>query len=259
MDFISLYDLMDELASNTAPKYSNSEEARYSEAAADLHQWLMSSTGRPQWLKINKNTRRPVPDNNVSDKGIAMLEHMAGWEGRTHDAYCRYRSELARAEAQGIDESLILPGINQADLMYKGADYLQAMEIGFDKKEISEFIEQYAPKPEIKPDADRRTEPESVKDEMDKQADTTSNKRECQLHTLIWRVYLHLMNAKGKATAQQVWYEIQHRHREYDEEGIIQEVTADLIQWESFHRNETRFKKSSLSPTITKLKKTPPF
>lgn len=165
MDFISLYDLMDELASNTAPKYSNSEEARYSEAAADLHQWLMSSTGRPQWLKINKNTRRPVPDNNVSDKGIAMLEHMAGWEGRTHAAYCRYRSELARAEAQGIDESLILPGINQADLMYKGADYLQAMEIGFDKKEISEFIEQYAPKPEIKPDADRRTEPESVKDE----------------------------------------------------------------------------------------------
>lgn len=165
MDFISLYDLMDELASNTAPKYSNSEEARYSEAAADLHQWLMSSTGRPQWLKINKNTRRPVPDNNVSDKGIAMLEHMAGWEGRTHAAYCRYRSELARAEAQGIDESLILPGINQADLMYKGADYLQAMEIGFDKKEISEFIEQYAPKPEIKPDASQRTEPESVKDE----------------------------------------------------------------------------------------------
>jgi hypothetical protein len=140
MDFISLHDLMDELASKITPQRSNSEEARYSEAARDLHQRLMISAGRPQWFKINKNTSRPIPDNSASDKGIAMLEHMAGWEKRTKAAHCRYIGELKSAKAQGVDESLILPEINQADLMYKGADMLMAMEIGFDRQEIAVFL-----------------------------------------------------------------------------------------------------------------------
>lgn len=140
MDFISLHDLMDELASKIHPQHSNSEEARYSEAAADLHQRLIISADRPQWFKINKNTSRPIPDNSASDKGIAMLEHVAEWEKRTKAAHCRYIGELKSAKAQGVDESLILPEINQADLMYKGADMLMAMEIGFDRQEIAVFL-----------------------------------------------------------------------------------------------------------------------
>lgn len=140
MDFISLHDLMDELASKIHPQHSNSEEARYSEAAADLHQRLIISADRPQWFKIHKNTSRPIPDNSASDKGIAMLEHMAGWEKRTKAAHCRYIGELKSTKAQGVDESLILPEINQADLMYKGADMLMAMEIGFDRQEIAVFL-----------------------------------------------------------------------------------------------------------------------
>jgi hypothetical protein len=103
------------------------------------------------------------------------------------------------------------------------------------------------------------TEPENVKDEANNHGDTTPNERENQLHTLIWRVRLHLIQTKGKATAPQIWNEIRHRHTEHDTDEIIQEVTADLILWKSFHGNEPRFKKSSLSPTITKLKKKPPF
>lgn len=257
MDFISLYDLMDELASNTAPKYSNSEEARYSEAAADLHQWLMSSTGRPQWLKINKNTRRPVPDNNVSDKGIAMLEHMAGWEGRTHAAYCRYRSELARAEAQGIDESLILPGINQADLMYKGADYLQAMEIGFDKKEISEFIErfkrQYSPKPEIKPEADHRAESESVKDDAENQVDPTTSERELTR----WLRETWIKENKPNGTG---FFNALKKYVDKEGSPIVEHYTASKkgagIRWNTGSATNTMSKKA-IQNNVSKFKKEP--
>jgi hypothetical protein len=87
----------------------------------------------------------------------------------------------------------------------------------------------------------------------------TAGKRKCQLHALIWRVYLYLKQTKGKATAPQIWNELRYRHTEHDTDEIIQEVTEGLIQWVSFWGNEPKFKKGCLSPTITRLKKNPPF
>jgi hypothetical protein len=126
MDFISLHDLMDELASKTQPKYSNSEDARYSEAAENLYQALSNSVDCPKWVKIDvepfklENAGKPkvgslmpIFCDDVSSEGMAMLRHIAGWNRRKMAAHCQYTAELVSAKAQGIDESLILPEIRQ--------------------------------------------------------------------------------------------------------------------------------------------------
>lgn len=76
--------------------------------------------------------------------------------------------------------------------------------------------------------------------------------RENQLHTLIWRVYCAL----GEGSSwKAVWNEIQHNHDEYDNEGIIQEVTDTAIHWKSRRGKEQSLEYTSFAATLTAIKK----
>jgi len=87
----------------------------------------------------------------------------------------------------------------------------------------------------------------------------TDRERISQLHCLIWRAYQHLLSKSGKVTAQQVWDEIRYRHKNHDEDEIIQEVTHELIEWCSRQGNEQNLKRSSFDKTLSNLKANPPF
>ncbi|WP_150047320.1 hypothetical protein [Methylomonas rhizoryzae] len=80
-----------------------------------------------------------------------------------------------------------------------------------------------------------------------------------QLHVLIWRVFLALKSKGGKPTAQDIWNEIRFRHSEHDVDNIIQEVTADVIEWRSCYGNESILNRGSFDKTLSNLKKNPPF
>ena len=49
--------------------------------------------------------------------------------------------------------------------------------------------------------------------------------------------------------------EIERNHLEYDMEGIIKYIDGDVIYWVSAHGNHSKFKLSSLGPTLSKIKK----
>lgn len=105
---------------------------------------------------------------------------------------------------------------------------------------------------------------DSDKKSQNPQVETTDlvgagRERTNQLHCLIWRVYQHLISKSGKVTAQQVWYEIQRRHKNHDEDEIIQEVTTESIAWCSRHGNEQTLKRSVFDKTLSTLKANPPF
>ncbi|MCK9609433.1 MAG: hypothetical protein M0R33_23645 [Methylomonas sp.] len=80
-----------------------------------------------------------------------------------------------------------------------------------------------------------------------------------QLRILIWRVYLALKSLNDKTIAQDVWNEIRYRHSEHDLDNIIQEVTADVIEWRSCYGNEPSLSRGSFDKTLSNLKKKPPF
>ncbi|OAI11356.1 hypothetical protein A1359_14510 [Methylomonas lenta] len=83
--------------------------------------------------------------------------------------------------------------------------------------------------------------------------------RRSQLHLLIWRVYQSLVSTTDKVTAQDVWQEIRFRFAEYDTDKIIQEVTADVIEWRSCYGNEPSLSRGTFDKTLSNLKKKPPF
>jgi|GEM_PF-6002981 len=86
-----------------------------------------------------------------------------------------------------------------------------------------------------------------------------ADKKNNQLHCLIWRVVLQMQKRPNpKPTAQSVWNEIRFHHKEHDVEGIIQEVTPDEIFWRSGYRNEQILKRASFDKTLSILKKHPP-
>lgn len=88
---------------------------------------------------------------------------------------------------------------------------------------------------------------------------TEKGQKKHKLRWLIWRVYRYLVNNEKISSAQAVWDEIRFRHEKHDEDEIIQEVTAEVILWDSPDSNEPTFKRKSLGSTISKLKKKPPF
>lgn len=98
----------------------------------------------------------------------------------------------------------------------------------------------------------------SVESKADAVEDDEKDTRASQLHALIWRIRQHVYNA-GKGSAQKVWNEIQHRHKQHDTDEIIQEVTATEILWCSAYGNEPKFQRSSLDSLLSRLKKSPPF
>ena len=84
-----------------------------------------------------------------------------------------------------------------------------------------------------------------------------TDERQSQLYIFIWRVYQFLIKNE-KTTAQKLWNEIQHRHKNHDTEGIIQEVTESQISWCSGYGNEQRLLRTSFNKTLSNIKKSPP-
>ncbi len=81
--------------------------------------------------------------------------------------------------------------------------------------------------------------------------------RSSQLFELIWRVH-EFLNKINKPTAQQVWNEIQHRHKEHDIYNIIQEVDGRQISWLSGYGNEQKQQRKTFDKTLSNIRKNPP-
>ena len=79
--------------------------------------------------------------------------------------------------------------------------------------------------------------------------------RKCQLHELIWKVYLSLCDRGRKPTAKDVWAEIEKNYEDYDDECIIQEVTDEYIFWKSTGGNNQKLHRKSFDPVLSKIKK----
>jgi hypothetical protein len=89
-------------------------------------------------------------------------------------------------------------------------------------------------------------------------ASHASEKRQSQLHSLIWRID-QALSQKKRPTAQQIWNEIQHRHITYDTGKIIQEVNGELILWRSGYGNEQKQLRTTFDKTLSTIRKTPPL
>ena len=89
-------------------------------------------------------------------------------------------------------------------------------------------------------------------------ASHASEKRQSQLHSLIWRIDQALSQQK-RPTAQQIWNEIQHRHITYDTDKIIQEVNGEQILWRSGYGNEQKQLRTTFDKTLSTIRKTPPL
>ncbi len=79
--------------------------------------------------------------------------------------------------------------------------------------------------------------------------------RNNQLHDLLWKIYTYLDEQDNPPTAQDVWNELIVNHKKHDTEEIIQEVTPDMIYWESFYCSENALKRSSFNKTLSIIKK----
>lgn len=118
--------------------------------------------------------------------------------------------------------------------------------------ELERFADMYDLRVDVESDSSsEKIEAPAVEN---KGKDTRTN----QLHALIWRARQYVYSS-GTGSAQKVWNEIQHRHKQHDTDEIIQEVTAIEILWRSGYGNEPSFKRSSLDSLLSRLKKSPPF
>lgn len=82
--------------------------------------------------------------------------------------------------------------------------------------------------------------------------------RQSQLYIFIWRVHQSL-SEKKKPTAQELWNEIQHRYKDHDIDGIIQEVDSRQILWCSGYGNEQRQLRTTFDKTLSNIRKSHPF
>ena len=80
-------------------------------------------------------------------------------------------------------------------------------------------------------------------------------KRKNQLHELIGKVSSSLFDGERKPTAKDVWAEIEKNYLEYDDEGIIQDITDEYIFWKSTGGNNQKLHRNSFDPVLSKLKK----
>jgi len=80
---------------------------------------------------------------------------------------------------------------------------------------------------------------------------TTPDKRENDLH----KVFHKILKAKGiKASAKDIWKELENNKRTYDVDGVIQEIADDGIYWISKAGVEQRLSTASFNKTISKLR-----
>ncbi len=87
---------------------------------------------------------------------------------------------------------------------------------------------------------------------------TAPDERQSQLHIFIWRVDQALKQQK-KPTAQQLWNEIQHRHKIHDTNRIIQGVDGQQILWCSGYGNEQKLQRTTFDKTLSNIRKNPPL
>ena len=77
-----------------------------------------------------------------------------------------------------------------------------------------------------------------------------------QLHEFFKKVRGTLLDVTGcEPPIKIIQKEIERNHLEYDMEGIIEDIDGDVIYWVSAHGNHSKFKLSSLGPTLSKIKK----
>lgn len=144
IDFISLYDLMNELVGELKRDESGkiiNEAYHYSRAAKKLYRDLRNKTPKPRWgVYGGENDPDFADSDNIAIEGMAMIEHMAGWAIRESNAHVQYVLELESAREQGIDESLVHKSYRMGDGQYEGVVGFRAQEIGFDRQEIAVFL-----------------------------------------------------------------------------------------------------------------------
>jgi len=101
---------------------------------------------------------------------------------------------------------------------------------------------------------DRYVVEEDIDSSLD--AEGVKESRTNQLHELFKAVRCYLIEAEDCEPSQKrIQKEIENNYELYDREGIIQEIDGDEIFWLSKHGNHSKFKLSSLGPTLSNLKK----
>lgn len=176
-------------------------------------------------------------------KAFVWLDEFQKWFDKTH-----YANKLFDLVGEEIVEK---PGLTICLSPLLDEDFVRCLEV--EKAETESHEGQCKNLLNIdNNELDRgRTKAKAVED---KRQDT----RASQLHKLIWRVR-HYIYKDGKGSAQKVWDEIRHRHKQHDTDEIIQEVTATEILWCSAYGSEPKFQRSSLDSLLSRLKKSPPF
>ena len=97
-----------------------------------------------------------------------------------------------------------------------------------------------------------------VEEDIDSSHDAEGVKeiRTNQLHEFFKKVRGTLLDVTGcEPPIKIIQKEIERNHLEYDMEGIIKYIDGDVIYWVSAHGNHSKFKLSSLGPTLSNLKK----
>ncbi|MEI6270544.1 MAG: hypothetical protein WCP01_16835 [Methylococcaceae bacterium] len=99
---------------------------------------------------------------------------------------------------------------------------------------------------------------QAAETETETEGNHAPDERQSQLHIFIWRAHQALSQLK-RPTAQQVWNEMQHRHKTHDTDKIIQEVNGQEILWCSGYGNEQKLQRTSFDKTLSNIRKNPPF
>ncbi|KXS31651.1 MAG: Uncharacterized protein AWT59_2210 [Candidatus Gallionella acididurans] len=147
IDFISLDEALTGIADKSqVPKFiaDRSEAAemwRYSDAAARLHKCLHNAPEqRPQWVEQHKITRQHLRNDAVSNEGMEILEHMAGWylrqskERSDHILFCIKVGLDSDIEPMKTDP-------NSGKWNWKNHPFQREKQIGFDRVQLIGFLD----------------------------------------------------------------------------------------------------------------------
>jgi len=123
-----------------AGRSEDADAWRYSEAAAKLHACLHNNPGqRPKWIEQHKITKQHLRNDAVSNEGMEILEHMAGWEQRQSKERSDHRVNCTIA---GYDPDTVLLGssVNGGKYNFLKTTWGRDKVIGFFRAELVDFI-----------------------------------------------------------------------------------------------------------------------
>jgi hypothetical protein len=145
-NFISLDEALTGIADKApvpralAGRSEDADAWRYSEAAAKLHACLHNNPGqRPKWIEQHKITKQHLRNDAVSNEGMEILEHMAGWEQRQSKERSDHRVNCTIA---GYDPDTVLLGssVNGGKYNFLKTTWGRDKVIGFFRAELVDFI-----------------------------------------------------------------------------------------------------------------------